>query len=247
MKDFKNKKELHEAKLLIVGDGYTGKTSLMKRLLNDDFDKDEPTTKGIDINSFYIKTKYSDRFKLNLWDFGGQEIYHRTHQFFLSKCSIYIFLWNARVDAEYRMYFGFWLNTVKLLSDGSPIIVVLNKIDLREMLINEEDVKEAFPDIVKFHKVSSKTGEGFDELKNIIQQQVEKLPHIGDILPETWLSIRSKLENLNENYITYTRYHEICLKHGLTDKQVVLLSQYFHDMGVLLHFIDNITYISHPC
>jgi GTPase SAR1 family protein len=34
---------------------------------------------------------YKDKtFRVNIWDFGGQEIYHQTHQFFLSKRSLYL-------------------------------------------------------------------------------------------------------------------------------------------------------------
>ncbi|WP_347242416.1 hypothetical protein [Nostoc sp. FACHB-888] len=27
-------------------------------------------------------------FRVNIWDFGGQEIYHATHQFFLTRRSL---------------------------------------------------------------------------------------------------------------------------------------------------------------
>jgi len=29
---------------------------------------------------------------VNIWDFGGQEIYHATHQFFLTHRSLYLLL-----------------------------------------------------------------------------------------------------------------------------------------------------------
>jgi Leucine-rich repeat (LRR) protein len=41
---------LNEAKLVLVGFGGVGKTSLVRRLINDQFDQHEPKTEGIDIN-----------------------------------------------------------------------------------------------------------------------------------------------------------------------------------------------------
>ncbi|MCK4731218.1 MAG: leucine-rich repeat domain-containing protein, partial [Methanophagales archaeon] len=80
------KKALNEVKVLLVGDGGAGKTSLVKQLLGEDFDKHEPQTHGINIRDW--KVKEGDKsISVHFWDFGGQEIMHATHQFFLSKRS----------------------------------------------------------------------------------------------------------------------------------------------------------------
>ena len=33
-----------------------------------------------------------------MWDFGGQEIYHATHQFFLTRRSLYVLVDDTRKD-----------------------------------------------------------------------------------------------------------------------------------------------------
>ena len=78
---------LNEAKILLVGQGGVGKTSLVKRLLRDEFDEYERKTEGISINQWVIPAQRSkgqdDKvIRLNILDFGGQEIMHATHQFF---------------------------------------------------------------------------------------------------------------------------------------------------------------------
>ncbi|MCX6580349.1 MAG: leucine-rich repeat domain-containing protein, partial [Candidatus Aminicenantes bacterium] len=83
------KQALNEVKVLLVGDGAAGKTSLVKRLLGKRFDKNESQTHGININTMEI-SQNNTKIKIRLWDFGGQEIMHATHQFFLSKRSLYI-------------------------------------------------------------------------------------------------------------------------------------------------------------
>ena len=93
----KGKKPLNEAKLILVGRGGVGKTSIVKRLIYDDFDKDEERTQGINITEWNISLNEGDEVRLNVWDFGGQEIMHATHQFFLSQRSLYLLvLWTRR-------------------------------------------------------------------------------------------------------------------------------------------------------
>ena len=235
--------ELHEAKMLLIGDGNVGKTCIVNRLLFDKYEETD-STDGIDIHTWNIETPKTSDFKINIWDFGGQEIYHNTHQFFLTKRSLYIFVWEARKDAVYRMAFGFWLNTVKQLCGDSPIIIVQNKVDVRKMELNEVDAKRAFPGIVAFHKVSAKTGQGFAELRELIKTEIAKLPHVGNKLPRKWLKIREHLQSLPalpqpQNTIDIQRYREICNEFEITPNRALLLSKYYHDLGVFLHFEDN--------
>ncbi len=55
---------LYETKLLLVGHGYVGKTSLMKRLIYDDFIKNEKTTEGIDIKQWTLSQGNKEELKI---------------------------------------------------------------------------------------------------------------------------------------------------------------------------------------
>ena len=81
---------LYEAKLLIVGQGGVGKTYLMNRLIKDET-PETVSTEGIEIEKWYLETDVAKNFRINFWDFGGQDIYHATHQFF-SPSAPFIFL-----------------------------------------------------------------------------------------------------------------------------------------------------------
>jgi len=231
---------VYEAKLLIVGEGGVGKTCLMKRLIDPDkpIDPNELTTEGIDINQWLIDTPKAKNFRVNFWDFGGQEIYHATHQFFLTKRSLYLFVWEARKDYDITS-FDYWLNVVRLLSDSSPIICVLNKIDERIKSIDAKSLLSKFDNIVCFDEVSASKGTGVKDLADTIKKQISKLPHIGDLLPTVWLDIRRRLESLDKNFISYDEYKAICKEFGLGEEQAEHLSRYYHDLGVFLHFLDN--------
>lgn len=232
--------DLYEAKLLIVGNGGVGKTCLMKKLVDPtiDIDEKEATTEGISINKWMVNTETITDFRINIWDFGGQAIYHATHQFFLTRRSLYLFVWEARKE-DRLIDFDYWLHIIELLSDRSPVIIVLNKIDERRKLIDEASIKDKFPNIVSFCSVSAATGEGIPELTEAIKREMEKLEHIGTTLPDVWLRIRRELEAMDKNYIDYSQYIEICNYHGLDEKEADNLSQYFHDLGVFIHFQEN--------
>ena len=72
-----------------------------------------------------IRTREGDRekilkrkFQVNIWDFGGQEIYHATHQFFLTRRSVYILVCDDRKEDT---DFFYWLQVVELLRDMNAL------------------------------------------------------------------------------------------------------------------------------
>jgi len=228
---------LYEAKLLIVGEGDVGKTYLKNRLIYDETPAEE-TTEGIIIDKWPVKSEEGKELTVNFWDFGGQEIYHATHQFFLTKRSLYLFVWQARTDDDLTS-FDYWLNVVKLLSGGAPVIMVMNKLDVRTKAIDEKSIQSKFENVRGFHRVSAIKGTGCTDLRESIREEIGKLPHIGDRLPKVWVDIRKELEGLEDNYISYAEYKEICNKFGLDGGRAEFLSRYFHDLGVFLHFADS--------
>ncbi len=177
-------------------------------------------------------------FSLNIWDFGGQEIYHATHQYFLTKKAIYLFVWVARSDDDLSS-FDFWLSVVTLLSDSAPILIVQNKCDERRKEIDEARIRRAFPNVVGFYNVSAKTNEGVQNLREQILLEAQRLQHFNQAVPVAWLRIRERLEKLNRPYVSYSEYQRICSEFGLSSERAEWLSDYFNVLGVFLHFPDN--------
>ena len=252
-KELEEKDFLYEVKLLLVGQGRVGKTCLSNALTDDNYIlSDKESTEGININRWIIpkesiakvNPKIQRDFQINIWDFGGQEIYHSTHQFFLTKRSIYLLVTESRKEDSHDDFF-YWLNIIKLLGDNSPVILVLNKCDQPTKELPFKEFKESFNNLIDFHKISLKAGyeEKLEAFKYTLKSIASNLPHIGNPLPKVWVDIRNELEELKVsgiNYISETDYLEICKKHYRKVESALFLSGYFHDLGVLLHFQDDI-------
>ncbi len=231
-----------ECKLLLVGSGDVGKTTLMKKLKDNTFvvvPGNEDTTRGIDIQTWQLACSFpgsqTHDVNIHFWDFGGQDILHATHQFFLTKRSLYLFVWDPRKEEETRS-FDYWLNAVKLFGAGSPLVMVMNKADLRIKHIDEASFKDKFPNIAQFHQVSCLSNQNIPDLTQTIRSSLCKMPHLLDKLPKRWMDIRSDLKDRPENYITLDDYFALCHTHGMTNDQAMFLSEYLHDLGIILHF-----------
>jgi internalin A len=237
---------LLETKLLIVGNGEVGKTTLMRKLLDNKFEVEtgkEATTEGIEIHPWDIQCPFPDckdeTVKVHLWDFGGQEIYHSTHQFFLTKRSLYLFVWEARKEEEAQT-FDYWLNVINLLGKESPVIMVMNKSDVRIKHLDEANYKSKFKNIVGYEQVSCVNSEGITKLTEAIINTLTTMPHLQDLLPMVWKQIRDRLKEDTRDYISLNDYYAICKEFGQNREEATFLSNYLHDLGVILHYHDNV-------
>ncbi|MEG4320267.1 MULTISPECIES: COR domain-containing protein [unclassified Microcoleus] len=235
--------ELYEAKLLIVGEGEAGKTTLAKKLLNPDYElrKREPSTEGIDVLRWEFPHN-GKSFRVHIWDFGGQEIYHATHQFFLTERSFYILLVDNRRENPNLCY---WLNVIELLSNASPVLLVHNeKHDIR-CEINVSQLRGDFANLKESLNTNLADNRGLDELQRYLVNNITQLKHVGIGIPKRWASVRHVLENYahkRTNYIEVSEFYDICAQQGFdkSDKPAMLsLSKYLHDLGIILHFQKN--------
>jgi len=232
---------LYEAKLLIVGEGGAGKTSLAKKIQDENYQllPEEKSTQGIDVIKWDFQLPNGKDFRVNIWDFGGQEIYHQTHQFFLTKRSLYILAADTRKE---NTDFYWWLKIVELLSDNSPVLIIKNEKQDRIYEVNEHQLRGEFTNLEKIVATNLATNRGLPEVKKIISQYISRLEHVDIPLPKIWVRVRSALENDSRNYISVEQYYQLCGINGLSDRKDMLqLSRYLHDLGVCLHFEDDST------
>ena len=97
----KYEKQTREGRLIIIGSGGVGKTTIKNWLVRDAFTKRNPQTRGIDIDLWSvisIQKSEQTRIHLHIWDFGGQIIYRSIHKSYLSNKAIYLLVFDTRGD-----------------------------------------------------------------------------------------------------------------------------------------------------
>ncbi len=230
---------LYEAKLLVVGEAGAGKTTLAKKLEDPNYklQDHEESTQGINVIEWHFTLNTGRDFRVNIWDFGGQEIYHATHQFFLTKRSLYALVADTRKEDT---DFYYWINVVELLSDNSPVLIIKNEKQDRNREINENALRGQFTNIRETLATNLATNRGLADVEAEIKHHISRLPHVGAELPKTWVKVREVLEKDKRNYISLDEYLEICGQKGFRlQKDKLQLSGYLHDLGVCLHFQDD--------
>jgi GTPase SAR1 family protein len=72
------------SKLIFLGDGEVGKTSLCKRLKGEDFNLTEEQTDGVEISNKKYENKDKKNILFKFFDFAGQKDYHASHPIFFT-------------------------------------------------------------------------------------------------------------------------------------------------------------------
>lgn len=227
---------LNEVKVLLVGDGGAGKTSLIKQLLERRFDCNESQTHGIKIRHAKMRMNGENEIKVHFWDFGGQEIMHATHQFFLSKRSLYILVLDSRKDDKTE----YWLKHIASFGGDSTVLVVLNKIDEHPGFeVNRRFLQEKYPAIQGFYRISCATREGFQEFSENLMKALYTVELVSTPWAKTWFTVKTHLEKSKEDFLSYEDYQTMCREAYVTEQTAQeTLVRTLHQLGIVLHFKD---------
>ena len=82
-----------------------------------------------------------------------------------------------------------------------------------------------------------------DRVASSVEHHVQGLPHVGEIVPSRWVSIRTAIEKIAQSkaHISQEEYLDLYGRHLTPDREKALhLSRYLHDLGVFLHFQDDL-------
>ncbi|MDM8559965.1 COR domain-containing protein [Candidatus Parabeggiatoa sp. HSG14] len=230
------------AKLLLVGEGGVGKTSLLHQLRGEIFDNQEESTYGIEVDIWKVKHPLKDvTMQLKTWDFGGQTIYHATHQFFLTNRSLFILVWNARLGYE-QGKLSYWLNIIQAKAKDSPILLVATHIDKGyDAILPFAELQNKYPQLSgdKCYKINNLTGTGVNEIRQAIAAAAAKLPMMGEDWPIHWLEAANAIRAKTEKSMTPNQLQSLMTAYGLAQDECITLSNWLHELGDLLYFLEN--------
>lgn len=175
----KHKAKDKEIRALILGLDNAGKTTIVKKILDEDIDIISPTM------GFQIKTITYNDFTLNVWDVGGQSTLRTFWGNYYDKTDIVLWVIDClsleRLQESYKE-----LQEKVILQDrlvGVYLLVLINKVDLvlatesleniKNEVIELLDLENQIPQLDKWsvELVSGRTGVG---LKNVLDWVVTR-------------------------------------------------------------------------
>ena len=190
-------------KCVLLGESAVGKSSLINRFINDTFIKDSlPTLVGCYSTKEKYYEEYNQKIKYEIWDTAGQEKYRSINKIFYQDACVALLLYDITQKDSYEAIKDYWYNEVKEYSPNNVIIVIVgNKSDLYEHeQIDENEVKEYCKSInVLFKQTSAKSGEGINELFEMIGLKILNSEDYKNIKKEKTSSKSVKIKNDSEN------------------------------------------------
>ena len=170
-------------KILLLGDCSSGKTSLIYRLIHNNFLEYYVSTIGIDFNikSFMVNDK---KVKLQLWDSCGQERFNALTRSYYRNTDAFIICYDI---SSYKSFEDakFWIKELEKHVIDRPVIKILvgTKNDLDEDLrkIKYENGKNYAESLgIQFIETSSKNNTNINELFNNLSSELLEKNYDGN-------------------------------------------------------------------
>lgn len=168
-----------KAQLLIIGDSFVGKTSILTRFIEDKFSANYLATVGLDFFSKDLEIN-NNKIKLKIWDTAGQERFRSfTHNFFRNADGILLTFDVTNEESFDNL--RFWIQSIKnhTNEENIPIVVLGNKVDAERKISKQEALNFCNEINVKYFDTSAKSGEGIVESITELVQQIINIKQIS--------------------------------------------------------------------
>lgn len=160
-------------KILVLGEIAAGKTCLIIRYTNGNFQEDSISTIGVDVKSKDV-TVNKVKYKFNIWDTAGQEKFYSIGKTYYNGVNGIVIAFDLSEEGAIKKLNG-WLSKLKENIDSTviPIVIAGTKCDLKNIQIK----KEAINVIASLHKskyfeTSAKNNINVDEAFQYLAEEI---------------------------------------------------------------------------
>lgn len=152
-------------KVVLLGEGCVGKTSLVLRYVEDKFNKKHITT--LQASFLTKKINYNgNRIHLNIWDTAGQERFHALGPIYYRSSNGAILVYDVTDEGSFQKVKN-WVRELKMMLGADIVLAIAgNKIDLQKDIIVPLETAESYAESVgaKHFETSAKNNIGVEEL-----------------------------------------------------------------------------------
>ena len=219
-------------KVLLLGDGAVGKTSLIRKFVTDKFSDDYITTIGTKITKKDLRYTIQDEeltLTLMIWDILGQKGYKSIQSSSYRGAEGAMLVCDLTRKETLDSMKDYWIPELQKVTGGVPMIFVGNKCDLiDERQISEDELAGTAQQYSSQSFVASaKTGENVESLFKILGEEV-----IEGGKPSQSSNAVQKVEITDLTGVTDQIINEFCDSFGDRETGMAMIRQQFMGAGV---------------
>ncbi len=217
-------------KIVLLGDGSVGKTSLVARYVINKFDDKYITTIGTKVSRKdiqIIRPNLIINLRMMLWDILGQKEYSKIRSASLSGAQGVILVGDLSRPETVKSLSEFWLKEVRSVCGNIPTVMVGNKLDIADKaamastLLETTGQKLGFPTML----CSAKTGANVEAIFSNLGEML-----VADLTGAPVKAKEKPPRTLAE--VVDFIIQDFCAQYGDLEKAMLIVQHQFEDAGV---------------
>ncbi|MBX7209668.1 MAG: hypothetical protein K1X78_15230 [Verrucomicrobiaceae bacterium] len=251
----KKRAVVREGKLLLVGEGEVGKSTLLRALRGESFRRAEAEklrqTQGVELAPLPLPLgAVEPEVTLNAWDFSGQDPVRDTHQIFFTQPAIYLLVFKARTGTGVQTLID-WLWLIKHRTKShAKVLIVGTEVGAGRAQVDDLDrVWRLFggPDgmlieegihFVECDEKHQGGQTGINELRKKLLRVVNDTPGFCQIVSQAMLEVRQRVdeERKKQHFMDWQAFEDVCHQQGrgIQREHVAAFARQQHEIGRLV-------------
>ncbi len=245
-----------QSKILVLGNGNVGKSSVVEALKHETSQKGKDSTHGIILDHWQPEGS-EDTY--HIWDFGGQEIYHGTHQLFYAGQSIVLIVYDPETEdkpySAMRTAVGeqtknqpipYWIETVRRYSHNAQVILVQNKNDEHLQIMPQvRHIADEYNYPIISMSATSESCDGYEDLRYHIRKATKKLYEYDMRIPTAWSAVRDhylQIRRKAHNKLLFqekTAFAQVAIDYGVDEGATEALLTFLSNSGIVYYDADS--------
>ncbi|KAJ5125234.1 GTP-binding nuclear protein GSP1/Ran [Penicillium atrosanguineum] len=148
-------------KLVLVGDGGTGKTTFVKRHLTGEFEKKYIATLGVEVHPLKFTTNLGD-IQFDVWDTAGQEKFGGLRDGYYINGQAGIIMFDVTSRITYKNVPN-WHRDLVRVCENIPIVLCGNKVDVKERKVKAKTITFHRKKNLQYYDISAKSNYNFEK------------------------------------------------------------------------------------
>lgn len=163
-------------KLILIGDGRVGKTSIINKYINNNFNENENMTTNVSYSE-KVLVYHDKKYKFSIWDTAGQEKFNAVTPIYYRDAKGVVLVYDITSKKSFNRV-KTWIEELKNFNEDAELIILGNKNDVVDdrvvQIDREETVRYAKEQGASHFFTSAKTGENLNEAFECIAEKVIK-------------------------------------------------------------------------